>query len=142
MWLSDKQILAVDDTPSIRTFLRLSMGAMGAIFHEAGTAAEAIQKFNSIHPDVVVLDLGLPDRDGLTVLSEIRKLATDGYYPVIIILSVRREQAMIGQALALGADAYLTKPFMMDDLLAEIEKQLALLTPPPAGSNSGALQPA
>lgn len=141
MWLRDKQILAVDDTPSIRTFLRLSMGAVGAIFHEAATAAEALQQFNRVRPDIVVLDLGLPDNDGLTVLAAMRKLTTDGYYPVIIILSVRREQAVIGKALALGADAYLTKPFLMEDLFAEIEKQLALLTPPPVGSNSGALQP-
>lgn len=142
MWLRDKCILVVDDTPAIRIFLKLSLEAMHAELHEAATAAEAVQKFNLLRPEVVVLDLGLPDRDGLTVLDAMRrKTEPNGYSPVIIILSVRSDHAMVARALAAGADAYLTKPFLMEDLLAEIEKQLALLTPP-LGSSSGASQPA
>lgn len=127
MWLKNKQVLAVDDTPSIRTFLRLSMLAMGAAFHEASTAAEGTRQFNQHQPDVVVLDLGLSDRDGLTVLKEIRQTVLD-YHPIIIILSVRKEKTTIAEAYSLGADAYMPKPFLMEDLLAEIKEQLSCLS--------------
>ena len=121
MWLRDKVILAVDDTASIRTFLKLSMQAMGAAVHEAGNAAEGIEQARAVSPELVVLDLGLPDKDGLEVLPELKALHKP---PVVIILSVRKEQATKEKAFRLGAEAYLTKPFLMEDLLEVIKAQL------------------
>jgi DNA-binding response OmpR family regulator len=123
---SRKQILAIDDTPSIRTFLRISLEAYGAAFHEAATAGEGLALCESLKPDLVVLDLGLPDRDGLDILPEIKQAKDTGAPPKVIILSVRKEPRIKEQARALGADAYLTKPFLMEDLIEVIDHHLNL----------------
>lgn len=123
MPFSDKQILAIDDTPSIRTFLRISLQAQGARFHEAGTAMQGLELCEKVKPDLVVLDLGLPDKDGLDILPEIKAKDKD---LKIIILSVRKEQSTKDKALSLGADAYITKPFLMEELLEVIEQKLAI----------------
>jgi DNA-binding response OmpR family regulator len=124
MPLSRKNIVAIDDTSSIRTFLRISLEAYGAGFHEAGTANEGLALCQKIHPDLVVLDLGLPDRDGLDILPEIKKPDGTNPPPKVIILSVRKEQRTKDTAIALGADAYLTKPFLMEDLIEVIDYHL------------------
>jgi DNA-binding response OmpR family regulator len=118
--LQDKSILAIDDAAAIRTFLRISMQAHGAKFHEAGTAADGLTLARAVNPDIVVLDLGLPDGDGLDILSQLKG---DGStkQPIVIILSVRKEQETMDKAERLGADAYLTKPFLMDNLLDIIQ---------------------
>ncbi len=125
MSLTNKRILAIDDTPSIRTFLRISLQSQGASFHEASTAQEGIDKYKEIHPDVVVLDLGLPDRDGLDILPEILRAAPAGRPgPAVIILSVRKEQRTKDTAYEMGACGYVTKPFIMEDLLDVIQEQV------------------
>ncbi len=127
MFLQKKHILVIDDTASIRTFLRISLQAKQAKIFEAATAKEGITLCKSVSPDLVVLDLGLPDKDGLEVLREIRMHPKETNDPIIIILSVRREQSTIDKAYDLGADAYITKPFMMDDLLEVIQEKIEQL---------------
>lgn len=122
--LTGKHILAIDDTASIRVFLRISLQANGAIFHEAGTAGEGLKIRNETKPSLIVLDLGLPDIDGLDILPEIKKKDADGYQPKVIILSVRKSQSTKDTAMVLGADAYLSKPFLMEDLLDIMERQI------------------
>lgn len=124
MPLVNKRILAIDDTPSIRTFLRISLEGHSANYHEAATAEEGVRLSEELKPDLVVLDLGLPDRDGLDILPEIKKKATNGHVPKIVILTVRKEQRIIEKAYALGADAYVTKPFLMEDLMDVIRREL------------------
>ena len=121
MTLPNKQVLVIDDTASIRTFLRISLSAYGLTFHEAATAGEGLKLCEEIMPDLVVLDLGLPDRDGLDIIPEIKAMSVHGAPPKIIILSVRKEQGTKATAFALGVDAYLSKPFLMEDLLEVIE---------------------
>ena len=120
MPITGKKILAIEDTSSIRTFLRISLQSQGADFYEAVNANEGIETCSKVAPDVIVLDLGLPDRDGLDILPELKRICD----PVIIVLSVRKEQATIDAAYKLGAKAYVTKPFMMENLVEVMEKLL------------------
>lgn len=126
MPLKDKNILAIDDTASIRTFLRISLQAHGAAFHEAGTAQDGLDLCKTIKPDLVVLDLGLPDKDGLEVLPELRKESPDSK---VIILSVRKDQKTQERAAQLGAHGYMSKPFLMEDLIEVVHETLQT-TPP------------
>lgn len=123
MSLEGKHIVAIDDTPSIRKFLRISLENMGANFHEAGTAEDGLRLTKELSPDIVVLDLGLPDRDGLDILPEIKESQENGD-PTVIVLTVRKELSYKTEAKKKGADAYLTKPFMMHELIEVIEEQL------------------
>ncbi|WP_262690201.1 response regulator [Kordiimonas aestuarii] len=122
-FLENAKILVIDDTPSIRTFLRISMTDYGAIFHEAATAGEGQSLCLSEKPDLVILDLGLPDRDGLDLLPEIVG-RTKGDAPKIVVLSVRSDRKTRELAYARGASGYVTKPFIMDDLIETIEHVL------------------
>lgn len=120
--LDGKIILAIDDARSIRTFLRISLESQGVEFHEAGTAREGLALCREVKPDLVVLDLGLPDVDGLTILPEIK--AQEGSVPRVVVLTVRKENEMKERARDLGADDYVTKPFMVDELMEVIEAHL------------------
>jgi DNA-binding response OmpR family regulator len=124
MSFKKRKILAIDDTASIRTFLRISLQAHGASFYEASTATEGVELCKEEKPDLVVLDLGLPDKDGLDILPDLKTKVNGTPAPKVIILSVRKEQSTKDKAFSLGADAYMTKPFMMEDLVEVIEKQL------------------
>ena len=115
--LEKTKILAIDDADSIRSFLRISLEANGAEFFEADTANKGINLAQEVSPDLVVLDLGLPDKDGLEILPELKALP---HKPDVIILSVRKEREVKEKAKSLGANDYLSKPFMMDDLLEAI----------------------
>ena len=126
MTLQGKKILAIDDTASIRAFLRVSLEDEGAQFYEAGTAEEGIKRCQDVSPDLVVLDLGLPDRDGLDILPEIKEMQ-EGLSPAVIVLTVRRGRQTINEAMQKGADAYLSKPFMVNDLIEKIEERLLLI---------------
>jgi two-component system KDP operon response regulator KdpE len=110
------RVLVVDDEPEIRRFLRASLKAHQYEVLEADQGSRALMMIAENHPDLVILDLGLPDINGLEVTRRVRE-----WSPVpIIILSVRnREQDKI-EALDAGADDYLTKPFGMGELLARI----------------------
>jgi len=109
-------ILVVDDDLQLRRFLRTTLaGHYGAVV-EAGTVAEAIDAIHRVHPAVVLLDLGLPDGDGLTVLRSIPAEER----PPIIVLSARGQEGDKVAALDAGAEDYLTKPFGAGELLARI----------------------
>jgi len=109
-------VLVVDDDASLRRTLALNLRARGYTADLAGTGEAALRMAASHHPDVVILDLGLPGMDGLDVIAGIRGWST----VPIVVLSGRDTESMKVQALDLGADDYLTKPFGMDELFARI----------------------
>jgi two-component system KDP operon response regulator KdpE len=113
-------ILIVEDEPPIRRLLRATLGANDYRTLEAGTGAEALSAMRHHRPDLVLLDLGLPDIDGLQLIVQIRKL---GPVP-IVVLSSRGDEAAKVAALDSGADDYVTKPFGADELLARIRAAL------------------
>ena len=125
-------ILIVEDDPHVRRFLRAALVGHGHIVVEVGTLAEATAALARDLPSVVLLDLGLPDGDGLTLL---RTLRPDTTVPVIV-LSARGQEGDKVSALDAGADDYLTKPFGAGELLARIRVALrhaeASGTGPPA----------
>jgi two-component system KDP operon response regulator KdpE len=109
-------VLIVDDEPPIRRFLKTSLSAQGYRVVEADTGAAALKEMAAAKPDLVVLDLGLPDMNGLDVIRAIRK-ASD---VPIVVLSVRGDEQSKVAALDLGADDYVTKPFGMEELIARL----------------------
>jgi two-component system, OmpR family, KDP operon response regulator KdpE len=110
------RILVVDDEPEIRRFLRASLRAHQNEVFEADTGAKALQANADYLPDLIILDLGLPDIDGVEVARRVRK---QSQVP-IIILSVRGRESDKIEALDAGADDYLTKPFGIGELMARI----------------------
>lgn len=114
------RVLVVDDEPAIRRFLHVSLTAHGYVVLEAATGQAALAAVASHHPDVIVLDLGLPDVDGVDVTRMLREWTQ---IPVII-LSVRGQEEVKIAALDAGADDYLTKPFGMGELLARLRAAL------------------
>ena len=108
------RVLIVDDEPQIRRFLRNSLPPHGYECIEAATGAEALAAFAKEKPDAVILDLGLPDKDGFGVIQQIRESALTP----IVVLSARSDVEGKVKALELGADDYVTKPFDMSELLA------------------------
>jgi two-component system KDP operon response regulator KdpE len=113
-------VLIVDDEMPIRRFLRVSLVGEGYRVVEAATASEALDQIAAQRPDVVVLDLGLPDRDGVEVIREVRE-----WSPVpIVVLSVRDREHDKVAALETGADDYLTKPFGVGELMARLRVAL------------------
>jgi len=115
------RLLVVDDEPAIRRFLRTSLTAHGYQVTEAGDGQAALGELRRNPPDILVLDPGLPDVDGFEV---IRRLREGGSTLPIIVLSSRADEAGKVQALDLGADDYVTKPFGVDELLARIRAAL------------------
>ncbi|KAB7739538.1 response regulator [Parvibaculum sedimenti] len=113
-------ILVVDDEPQIRRFLRTSLGAQGYRLSEASNAADAASIAEKDKPDLVILDLGLPDGEGFGVIEQLR---LSSQVP-IVILSVRNDEQGKVRALDLGADDYVTKPFGMEELMARIRTAL------------------
>lgn len=113
-------MLVVDDEPPIVRFLRTSLTAVGHRVVTAENAAEALGMLTVEKPDVVILDLGLPDQSGFDVIIEIRKRSA---LP-IIVLSARSDERSKVQALDLGADDYIGKPFSMAELMARIRAAL------------------
>lgn len=113
-------ILVVEDDPSLGAALAATLKAAGYRPVRAKTAAEGLRWFAHYAPDLVLLDLGLPDRDGLSVIREIRQRATTP----IVVLSARGAETTKVQALDLGADDYVQKPFGVDELLARLRAGL------------------
>lgn len=114
------RILVVDDEAGIRKFLRISLLAHGYEVREAASGVEAMEAAPGFRPDLVVLDLGLPDIPGLDVIGHLRE-----WSPVpILVLSVMDHEKQKVQALDAGADDYLTKPFGLPELLARVRAAL------------------
>ncbi|EKF43215.1 response regulator transcription factor [Nitratireductor indicus] len=118
---STVRILVVDDEPPIRKLLRVGLTAEGYAIVEATNAVEAMQKAEGEQPDLILLDLGLPDMQGHDLLAKWRN---DLLELPIIILSSRTDEAGIVKALELGADDYVTKPFGTKELVARIRVAL------------------
>ena len=118
-------VLMIEDDPQIRRFLRAALAAEDYQFHEALTAEEGIAQAAARQPDLVLLDLGLPDRDGLEVIRGIRRWSQ----MPIVVLSARGQEKDKIAALDLGADDYVAKPFAVGELLARIRAALRRAAP-------------
>ena len=113
-------ILVIDDEPQIRKFLRISLSSQGYKVIEAATGGEGLAQAALAKPDLIVLDLGLPDMDGQQVLRELREWSS---VPVMV-LSVRASELQKVDALDGGANDYVTKPFGIQELMARLRALL------------------
>ncbi len=114
------KVLIVDDEPQIQRFLRPSLTAGGFQVESAQNAAEALRAFETKECDMIILDLGLPDADGKSVITAIRKTSK---VPIIVLSARDRESEKIA-ALDLGADDFVNKPFGIGELLARMRSAL------------------
>lgn len=114
------EILVIDDEPQIRKLLEITLQSNGYKIREATTAREGLSIASSHPPELILLDLGLPDESGLSVLKTLR----EWYTKPIIILSVQSSEEAIIEALDKGANDYLVKPFRTGELLARIRSVL------------------
>ncbi len=113
-------VLLVEDEPQMRRFLRAALGSHGFHLVEAGSAAEALALATSHNPEIILLDLGLPDADGVDLTRRFREWTG---VPILVISARGREVDKV-EALDAGADDYLTKPFGVNELLARIRVSL------------------
>jgi two-component system KDP operon response regulator KdpE len=124
------RVLVVDDEPAILRAVQTNLMRHGLQVGTAASGQEALQAIERFHPDVLVLDLGLPDMEGIDVIRAIRAHSS---LP-IVVLSAREAERDKVQALDLGADDYLTKPFGVDELLARVRVALRHAARPPQGT--------
>jgi two-component system KDP operon response regulator KdpE len=117
---SNRRVLLVDDEAAIVRFLRPALDANDFEIISAGTAAEAIKRVAADSPDIVLLDLGLPDGDGKDVIRRAREWSD----VPIIVLSAREREAVKIESLDLGADDYVNKPFNIGELMARMRTAL------------------
>jgi two-component system KDP operon response regulator KdpE len=122
------EILVIEDDPEIRKFLRTSLGAEHYRLREAATAADGLQIFKDRPPEIILLDLGLPDLDGVEVIRQVRRW---NLHLPIVVLSVRSDEHDKISALDAGADDYVNKPFAIGELLARLRVVLRRLRPAP-----------
>jgi two-component system KDP operon response regulator KdpE len=130
---SNPVILLIEDDPQIRRFLRTGLRAYGFETHEAETGKFGATLAASRKPDLIILDLGLPDMDGIEVLKSLRLWTTR---PIIVLSARTLESDKVG-ALNIGADDYLTKPFGLEELVARIRasiRRYAQSTRPDSGN--------
>jgi two-component system KDP operon response regulator KdpE len=120
--MSDKglRILVIDDEPQIRRFLKVALSAHGFEMEEASSGQEGLNQAVMHKPDLIILDMGLPDMDGMEVLKRLREWSQ---VPVIV-LSVKEQESTKIEMLDAGAEDYVTKPFGMGELLARIRVAL------------------
>ncbi len=121
------RVLVVDDEPAIRRFLNAALSAHGYTIMEADCGQAALESAAANQPELVILDLGLPDFDGVEVTRRLREWSA---VPVIIV-SVRGQEADKIAALDAGADDYVTKPFAVGELLARMRAALRHASVPP-----------
>jgi two-component system, OmpR family, KDP operon response regulator KdpE len=121
--MNKTEILVIDDEEQIRKLLDITLKANNYSVVQAASAKEGLIQASNHPPELIILDLGLPDKDGLTVLQELRQWHTNP----IIILSVQKDEDTIVKALDLGANDYLTKPWRNGELLARIRSALRSL---------------
>ena len=118
--MADPAVVVIEDEPQIRRFLRVALGGEGYRVHEASTAADGLVEVATRQPEIVILDLGLPDGDGLEVIRKLREWSA---VPVIV-LSARGQEADKVAALDAGADDYVSKPFGVGELMARMRVAL------------------
>lgn len=121
------RVLVVDDEPQIRRFLDISLRAQGYVVATVGTGTDARRHIEHDHADLVILDLGLPDQDGVEVLKALRGVSD---VPVIV-LTVRASEAEKVEVLDAGANDYVTKPFGIQELMARVRALLRRPLPRP-----------
>ncbi|SEL11631.1 response regulator transcription factor [Halomonas daqiaonensis] len=121
-----QRILVIDDEPQIRRFLRISLVSQGFVVYEAASGHEGLELALKEIPSLVLLDLGLPDMDGQSVLDRLRARSQ---VPIVVV-SVRGQEAEKVRALDHGANDYMTKPFGIRELLARIRALLRLREAP------------
>jgi two-component system KDP operon response regulator KdpE len=114
------RILVVEDEPDIRRFVRMTLESEGHEVHEAPTLQRGLIEAGSRRPDLAIVDLGLPDGDGVDLIRDLRTWST----AAVIVLSARSGEADKVAALDAGADDYLVKPFGAAELLARVRAQL------------------
>ncbi len=124
------RILVVDDDPSILRAVRTILPRHGFQVETAETGRQALERHLYGHPDLILLDLGLPDLDGLEIIRKVRSRSSTP----IVVLSVRGAERQKVAAIDLGADDYLTKPFGMDELVARIRLALRHAAHPLTGT--------
>lgn len=124
------RILVVDDELAILRTVRTNLARHDFRVDTAATGGEALERASAGHPDLILLDLGLPDMDGLEVLQQIRQYTSTP----VIVLSAREAERDKVRALDLGADDYLTKPFGVEELLARIRVGLRHAARPSSGN--------
>jgi two-component system KDP operon response regulator KdpE len=120
------RVLVVDDEPQILKTLDVNLAARGYLVDLAGTGEAALDLAARRQPDLVILDLGLPGLDGITVVESLRRWSK----VPILVLSARETEAAKVAALDAGADDYVTKPFGMDELVARVRAALRRAAPP------------
>jgi two-component system KDP operon response regulator KdpE len=120
--IDQQTILVIDDELQIRRLLEIALSAKGYNVAHAATGHEGMVVAATLHPSLIILDLGLPDNDGQVILQDLRRW----FSKPIIILSVRNAEPDIIQALDNGANDYLTKPFRSGELLARIRAAIRL----------------
>ena len=114
--MNKAKILVVEDDKAVRNLITTTLETQNYQYHTAEKGSEALLEAVSFQPDVMLLDLGLPDMDGLDILRQLRSWST---LPVVVVSARSHEQDKVS-ALDLGADDYLTKPFGTDELLARV----------------------
>jgi two-component system KDP operon response regulator KdpE len=129
-------IVLIEDDPQIRRFLVAALEIHGYAPHEAATAAEGLRQVTMRQPDLVILDLGLPDASGLDLIKRLR----EWYTRPILVLSARTQEHDKVAALDCGADDYLSKPFGIEELLARLRVALRHLAGQHAGDASGRIE--
>lgn len=134
--MSGPRVLVVEDEPQIHRFLTPALRAAGFDPERADTGAEGLRLIASRAPDAVLLDLGLPDLDGLEVLARARAF----YDGPVLILSARGREAEKVDALDAGADDYVEKPFGVSELMARLRAALRRRAPPAGGAPSSVLR--
>ena len=123
---SKAAILIVEDDAAVRNLMAVTMETQGYQYRLAGTGNEALIELTTHRPDIMLLDLGLPDMEGVDIIRKVRSWSA---MPVIVI-SARSEDADKVEALDAGADDYLTQPFSVDELLARLRVALRRLHAP------------
>ncbi|HEU4616714.1 MAG TPA: response regulator transcription factor [Gammaproteobacteria bacterium] len=116
----DVRVLIVEDDPAIQRFLRNTLRVQGYDVREATTGGEGLALVRQLKPDIVILDLGLPDMDGMDVIKQVRSFSA----VPILVLSSRSDEAGKVMALDMGADDYVGKPFGVDELMARLRTAL------------------
>lgn len=130
------RIVLIEDDPQIRRFLVAALEVHGYEPHEAATAVEGLRLVTARQPDMVILDLGLPDLSGLDLIRRLREWYTR---PILVLSARAQERDKVG-ALDLGADDYLTKPFGIEELLARLRVASRHLAGQRAGDASGRIE--
>ncbi len=117
-WFEMARVMIADDSKAIRILLKdIILNGKHELIAEAADGAEAVEKFVDLKPDVLLLDLVLPKKDGLTALKKIKEINPNAK---IIMITVLDNKQMIQDCISAGAQAYITKPFTADDVLKSI----------------------